>query len=149
MTVKEQVYLQCKAFIDSRFAAVVERIATLQESLTSETKSSAGDKHETGRAMLQLEREKAGNQLLDISKQKKIFSKVSLQNNAQVACLGSLITTDKTIYYLAISAGLISIENNTYFAISTNSPIGKILLGKTKGDVFSFNGVDQEILELS
>ena len=149
MTLKEELYIYCEHFLEERFSAVVNRIEGIQESLKSETKSSAGDKHETGRAMLQLEREKAGNQLLDINKQKELFAKVSTDSASQVACLGSLVTTDIGHYYLAISAGLITIQNHKYYAISINSPIGSILLGKVKGAVFSFNGINQEIIEIS
>jgi transcription elongation GreA/GreB family factor len=149
MTLKEELYIYCAQFLEERFSAVVNRIEGIQESLQSETKSSAGDKHETGRAMLQLEREKAGNQLLDINKQKELFAKVSTDSASQVACLGSLVTTDKGNYYLAISAGLITIQGHKYYAISTNSPIGSIILGKVKGAVFSFNGINQKIIEIA
>ena len=47
-----------------------------QEALDSESKSSAGDKHETGRAMLQLEMEKAGQQLQEVEKMKLILEKI-------------------------------------------------------------------------
>ena len=57
--IKEQLFTQCLAFIDNRLITIKNTMQEIQESLLSETKSSAGDKHETGRAMLQLEREKA------------------------------------------------------------------------------------------
>lgn len=139
MTVKEQLYEECKKFLYGRLNTVVERIANIQESLQSETKSSAGDKHETGRAMLQLEREKAGNQLSDIEKQQELFSKVTIDVSSEVARLGSLIVTDNGVYFLAISVGAIIINTNTYYAISPSSPIGKILLGKKEKDVLVFN----------
>lgn len=139
MTVKEQLYEECKKFLYGRLNTVVERIANIQESLQSETKSSAGDKHETGRAMLQLEREKAGNQLSDIEKQQELFSKVTIDASSEVARLGSLITTDNGAYFLAISVGAIIINTNTYYAISPSSPIGRILLGKKEKDVLVFN----------
>ena len=139
MTVKEQLYEECKKFLYGRLNTVVERIANIQESLQSETKSSAGDKHETGRAMLQLEREKAGNQLSDIEKQQELFSKVTIDVSSEVARLGSLIITDNGVYFLAISVGAIIINTNTYYAISPSSPIGRILLGKKEKDVLVFN----------
>ncbi len=139
MTVKEQLYEECKKFLYGRLYTVIERIANIQESLQSETKSSAGDKHETGRAMLQLEREKAGNQLSDIEKQQELFSKVTIDTSSEVARLGSLITTNNGAYFLAISVGAIIINTNTYYAISPSSPIGKILLGKKEKDVLIFN----------
>jgi len=148
MTVKEQLYKECEEFLNGRLSSVINRIAGIQESLQSETKSSAGDKHETGRAMLQLEREKAGNQLVDIQKQQELFSRVTIDTSSDVIRLGSIVTTDKGGYFLAISVGAIIINAKTYYAISPSSPIGKVLLGKSKGGSFVFNGVAQEIKEV-
>ena len=148
MTVKEQLYKACKVFLDDRLQAVLGRIANIQESLKSETKSSAGDKHETGRAMLQLEREKAGNQLADIEKQQELFSKVTIDTSSDVARLGSIVITNKGAYFIAISVGVIVINAKTYYAISPRSPIGRVLLGKKSGDFFEFNGVTQQIKEI-
>ncbi len=148
MTIKEQLYHHCEDFLERRFITATERIQNIQKSLESETKSSAGDKHETGRAMLQLEREKTGNQLLEIQKQKEIFAKVSISNTSKIACLGSLVTTNKGSYFLAVSAGLIKIDAINYYAVSINSPIGKAILGKSRDDLFSFNGVHQKIVDV-
>ena len=148
MTVKEQLYEKCEQFLHGRLTAVLDRIANIQESLKSETKSSAGDKHETGRAMLQLEREKAGNQLADIQKQQELFSRVIIDTSSGVARLGSIVTTDKGVYFLAISVGAIIIKSKTYYAISPSSPIGKVLLGIKNGEEFTFNGVTQKIIEV-
>ncbi|MFD1615778.1 hypothetical protein [Gelatiniphilus marinus] len=52
MKIKEELFSQCVVFVNSRFQTIKNTISEIQESLTSETKSSAGDKHETGRAML-------------------------------------------------------------------------------------------------
>ena len=148
MTVKERLHFECKKFLDSRFIAVVDRIEAIQESLLSETKSSAGDKHETGRAMLQLEREKAGNQLKDIQVQQERFSKVNIHSKSDVVCLGSLVKTNVARYFIAISVGKIVIDDTIYFAISPSSPIGQMLLGKTVGDAFTFNGIEQQISDI-
>ena len=59
MTIKQELYKLCLEYVENRFQTIQNTIKEIQESLGSETKSSAGDKHETGRAMLQLEREKA------------------------------------------------------------------------------------------
>jgi len=148
MTIKEELYAECKMFLNGRFNAVVDRIANIQESLQSETKSSAGDKHETGRAMLQLEREKAGNQLLDIQKQQELFSRVIIDTSSEVARLGSVVVTDKGTYFLAISVGLVKIKEKTYYAISPSSPVGKALLGKKEGELFVFNENNIKIIDI-
>ena len=56
--IKKQLFSECQNFVNSKLEAIHRTIEGLQNSLTSETKSTAGDKHETGRAMAQLEQEK-------------------------------------------------------------------------------------------
>ena len=55
---KKKLYMACECYLQLRFDALKERLDDINESLASETKSSAGDKYETGRAMLHLEKEK-------------------------------------------------------------------------------------------
>ncbi|EZH75007.1 3-oxoacyl-ACP synthase [Aquimarina atlantica] len=136
---KEKILNQCQNYVDQRLQRIQNTIANIQESLTSETKSSAGDKHETGRAMLQLEREKAGKQLAEVQKLQEILAKINSSPSEHIH-LGSLVITSQGDYFISISVGKLSIENRSYFAIAANSPIGKLLLGKTTGDRFSFNG---------
>ncbi len=136
--IKEYLYLQCIDFVENRFQAIQNTIKEIQESLTSETKSSAGDKHETGRAMLQLEREKAGNQLAEIQKIQAQLSKISIANTSEVIGLGSAVYTNKSNYFIAISAGELKVENDIFYAISFNTPIGQLLIGKTVGDEVIF-----------
>lgn len=137
--IKEQLYKACLDFVNSRLETVTNTIESNQKDLFSETKSSAGDKHETGRAMLQLEMEKASQQLVSINQMKEIMEKIAAEKSSVIICLGSLIITNKANYYLAISAGKFTIENTDYFAVSTYSPIGQQLLGKKIGDIIDFN----------
>ncbi|WP_025743668.1 GreA/GreB family elongation factor [Aquimarina pacifica] len=136
---KEDLLQQCQNYVDQRRNRVQDIILDIQESLTSETKSSAGDKHETGRAMLQLEREKAGKQLAEVQKLQEIIDRIVITPSTQI-CLGSLITTSQANYFLSISVGKIISKNTPYYAIAANSPIGKLLIGKTIGDTINFNG---------
>ncbi|KAB1066792.1 3-oxoacyl-ACP synthase [Tamlana haliotis] len=128
---KEALYDLCQAFIENRFQTIQNTIAEIQESLTSETKSSAGDKHETGRAMLQLEREKAGNQLAEIQKTKAILAKVNVTKTSKHIGLGSLVYTTQANYFIGISAGVMALHNESFYTISPDTPIGKLLMGKT------------------
>ena len=148
MNTKEQLYAFCHRFLNDRFNIISTRIQQIQKSLETETKSSAGDKHETGRAMLQLEREKAGNQLLEVQKQLEVFAKVNVSSLSEIARLGSLVKTDKANYFLAVSAGLIIIDAINYYAVSISSPIGKAILGKSTSHVITFNGTTQKIIEV-
>jgi len=106
--------------------------------MTSETKSSAGDKHETGRAMLQLEREKAGNQLAEIQKVKDVLSRIDVTKSSKQVRLGSLVYTSQANYFIAVSAGEINIDSTIYYAISPSTPIANLLLSKSVGDKVIF-----------
>lgn len=138
MSIKQELYNQCLEFIDNRLQTVQNTIKDIQKSLLSETKSSAGDKHETGRAMLQLEREKAGHQLAEITKVKETLSRVNFEKRSQVIGLGSVVYTSSTNYFIAISAGELMFNNETFYAISPSTPIGLLLIGKQVEDVIVF-----------
>lgn len=147
-SVKQQLYAFCKSFIENRFVRINNNIESLQEALNSETKSSAGDKHETGRAMIQLEREKLGNQLAEAQLLQELFKKIPLKTGFSKVGLGSVVYTDRQNYYMGVSAGELKIDGVSYFAIAPNTPIGKLLLGKVVGDVVVFNSKKMEILQL-
>ncbi len=138
MKIKEQLYSLCLEFIKNRFQTIQNTINDIQLSLTTETKSSAGDKHETGRAMLQLEREKAGNQLAEILKTKTSLSKIDTSKTSKVIGLGSVVYTSQANYFISISAGELKVNSDGFYAISPNTPIGQLLIGKTNGDMVSF-----------
>ncbi|MDH7446199.1 3-oxoacyl-ACP synthase [Aquimarina sp. 2201CG14-23] len=137
--IKEELYHQCELFVEDRLHRIRNRIANIQESLGSETKSTAGDKHETGRAMLQLEREKAGVQLAEAQNLQILLAKIDVSSSSEVIRLGSLVKTSQGNYFISISVGKITVENEFYFAIAPNTPIGKLLLGKKTSDHFNFN----------
>lgn len=148
MVNKEELLKFCASFINNRVSRIQKNIAGVQESLTSETKSSAGDKHETGRAMLQLEREKLGAQLLEAEKMQQLLSKVNIAKSTTLVGLGSVVYTEKSNYFIAISAGEFAQNKNKFYCISANTPIGKLLLGKSEGDSFVFNGATIKITQV-
>ena len=139
MNIKTALFKQCEAFVNKRSQTVAEIISSNQKALQSETKSSAGDKHETGRAMLQLEMEKASQQLSGITQMKEILARIDVSKKSKTAHLGSVIETNSVNYFLSISAGQLVVEEKYYFAVSVSSPIGKLLLGKQNGEEFVFN----------
>lgn len=148
MDIKQELYNACLRFIENRLHTIQHTISEIQESLTSETKSSAGDKHETGRAMLQLEREKSGNQLAEIIKVKVTLSKIDCSKSSEAISAGSVVYTSKANYFIAISAGVLEIDNSRFYAISPQTPIGKLLIGKTVGNEVAFRDQQFTIEEI-
>ena len=144
LKIKEGLYSQCLDVVNGRFQTIQHTINEIQVSLTSETKSSAGDKHETGRAMLQLEREKAGNQLAEIQKIKEILFKVDVSKTLKVVGLGAVVYTAQANYFIAISAGELTVDGVRFYAISSGTPIGQLLIGKRVGETVIFR--EQKII---
>ncbi len=140
MSTKQDLYNQCVQLVDMRFKSIQGHILDIQNSLLSETKSSAGDKHETGRAMLQLEREKAGRQLAEINKLRTALSKINIEKKTTYVGLGSLVYTSKAHYFIAVSLGALKGGEKSFYAISPSTPIGELLMGKRIGEEVSFNG---------
>ena len=138
----------CQGFVDQRSTRIQSQIKELQTALDSETKSSAGDKHETGRAMLQLEREKLGHQLAEVQDLNRVMQKIDISSKKTAAALGSLVKTTTANYFLAISAGEFKSGDSPIYCISLNTPIGIMLLGKTVGDTIGFNGNVLKIVEI-
>ncbi|WP_250433534.1 GreA/GreB family elongation factor [Hanstruepera flava] len=131
LKIKPELLEQCHAFCQANLKTIQFQIQEINKALTSETKSSAGDKHETGRAMLHLEREKLGNQLAEHKKLQEILSRIQVNRISDVVGLGSVVYTTQANYFVAISAGELEVGGTIYFGISTQTPIGKLLLGKT------------------
>ncbi len=148
MSIKQNLYNQCHDFAENRLQTIQSTIQDIQKSLLSETKSSAGDKHETGRAMLQLEREKVGNQLAEIQKVKETLSKIDIDTSSEIASIGSLVYTSKLNYFISISAGELKYKDDIFYAISPSTPIAKLLLSKNVGDEVTFRNLTFAITKI-
>ena len=148
MNFKQHLYDQCFTFVEYKLNTIQKAILELQESLTTETKSSAGDKHETGRAMLQLEREKIGQQLAETQKLKEILSKINVTKHSRVVALGSIIYTTQNNYFIAISSGKLQMKGEDFYAISAHTPMAQLLLGKSVGEEVVFRNETFSILQI-
>ena len=146
--IKELLYEHCESYVKSRLNRYKKRSNELFIALNSETKSSAGDKYETGRSMIQLEREKSGEQIKKIEKEHQIFSKINTKTTLSCAGLGSVVITGRNRYFISVSAGKYNYNSKIYYCISSKSPIGSLMLGKKVGDLITFNNIDDKILEI-
>ena len=137
---KQKLYESCKNYLQVRLDAINDRLRDISDSMTSETKSSAGDKYETGRAMLHLEKEKQMTQMAMLSVSKKILSGISPESVFDSVQSGALVKTSQGTFYIAISAGKMKVNGQEFFSITLASPIGKMLFNKKKGEAFDFRG---------
>ena len=130
-----------------------EKIGTLERMIAetrasnNETKSSMGDKYETSREMVQQEINNIQLQLNENLRAKNSL-KLITTNPHQTIGVGSLVETEKGLFYIAVSLGEIIFNEKKIFVISTESPLGKALFGKKKGDEISLNNMKQTIQNL-
>ncbi len=146
--VKEKLYAYCKQWVEEKVKLAEQAIKSAQASANEETKSSAGDKYETSRAMAQLEIEKNSYQLAETNKMKRLLGEFSPTSQNPIVGLGSLIETNSGWFYLSISAGEASIDGKSYICLSAVSPLGAQMVKKQVGDSFGFNGKDYLILKI-
>jgi len=110
------------------------------EGKSNDAKSSAGDKHEVGVAMVQLEQEKLGKQVQIIEEQLALLSRIDLSKNHVKISVGSLVYCEGQWYYFSIGHGLLHVDNQAVFCLNPQAPLGKEMLGKAAGDLVSFQG---------
>lgn len=138
--IKESLNDHCLQYVEERIARIQNEINLQQEAANEETKSSAGDKYETGRAMAQLEIERNAVQLKEAEKLRSFLQHMVRGYSGEVIVPGSLVTTSKGVFYIAISLGAVTLHQQTYVVVSPDSPIGKLFLGKKKGDEMVWRG---------
>jgi hypothetical protein len=146
--IKKTLFNHCKTHLEKKMKVLEQLKKNLQKDLTYETKSSAGDKYETARAMIQLENEKLSNQIHEIELNYQKLNTIKDFQTSKSISLGSIIFTDKANYYVAIAADFFEINSKVFYCISSQSPIGKLLIGKKINESIMFNDVQSTILEI-
>jgi hypothetical protein len=148
LAIKTALVAQLLHNLEQTIAETEQAIASAKESRDNESKSSAGDKYETGRAMMQIELENNGRQLEKTRLAKQDLEQLNLQEPHRQVSQGSLVHTNQGIYFISIGFGKLELAEQPYYAISLASPIGQALKQAKVGDSISFQGNVLEILEL-
>lgn len=148
LSLKKSLYDKCIAQIDEQVSALKSNLTSIAESRDNETKSSVGDKYETGRAMMQLEFQKVEGQLNRIENQRGQLRQIDVDVASSKIRQGSLVFTNQGTYFISVPLGKVKMNEETYFCLSLDSPIGKILHKKSEGDTFIFNGRSIEVLNV-
>jgi hypothetical protein len=145
MTFRQKVYEQYLQTILDKVSLLRNELNDLKESSSNETKSTAGDKHETALAMLQIEQKNISRQLKEALDQKALFEKISPTFFTPQISRGSMVITNKGYLFLSIALGKIVVDEITVMAISPQSPLGQKLMGLKVNDTADVNGVQYVI----
>lgn len=147
-SVKKALLQKLNDLLDERVAALEHALRAAKDSRDSDTKSSAGDKYETGREMAQQEIDKHQAQLAKTRLMKNELAAVDVVPEKLVAGFGSLVVCDSGNYFLAVAFGKVALNRIDYFCLSLASPVGQALAGKRAGDRVSFNGKTISIVRI-
>jgi hypothetical protein len=142
---KDQIILHYNMYFNDRINSLREMITTLTEDAQNDAKGSAGDKHETGLAMMHLEQEKLNQKLTELIESRKKFTKIDYTLSAAQVVLGSLIHTPKAFFLMSVALPKIDVGGSPVFALSPQSPLGALLMGKQVGASITFNGANYVI----
>ena len=137
---KSQLYQLCLTFIQNRIENIEYSMQQARQASNDDTKSSAGDKYETTREMMQQEMDRNSKLLYEAGQQKIALQQLEHVAAAKEVKNGSLVLTSAGNFYISISAGELKVGYQTFFAVSQASPIGKLFIGKQTGDELQFNG---------
>jgi hypothetical protein len=139
LELKTQLLARCTDYVAGRLATVRGAMSAAQAAANEEGKSSAGDKYETGRAMMQLERDLHAKQLAEALKLQQELAQLEVGRVYETAQPGSVVVTEHQRFFLGIGAGKLSLEGEIYLAVSLASPVGAKLAGLRAGAVLEFN----------
>lgn len=145
---KHKLVEACQEYIDRRIATATTAMNDAQRSANEEGKSSAGDKYETGRAMMQIERDQAANQLEEALKLKGVIDQLNPDVQHESVSLGSIVITTQFNVFIAIGAGKIKVDDYDFLVVGTHSPLGKELLGRKTQEQFIFNRQPNTIVKI-
>lgn len=124
-----------------------EKLIAETRASNNDTKSSMGDKYETGREMLQQEINNLQVQLNEVLKQQD-FLKTIIIKASDKAEKGAIVKTERGLFFISVSLGELSFEHQKIICISPESPLAKAMNGKQKGEVFSLNNMSQKIVDI-
>ena len=146
---KKLILTEMKAQVEMKISSAQSDIASIHDSKLSATKSTAGDKHETGRAMMERELAMAQAQL---SKSLRMLAEIDQIESAlatEKVEFSSLVETTSGKFLIGAAFGKVEVAGETCFAISAVSPIGEVLLGKRVGEEYEFRGVNNTVESIS
>lgn len=137
---KTALLSEAKTLLLGKQAELQAMTDDLNRGLADDTKSSAGDKYETSRAMSQQELDKIAVQLKEIARQLALIPSLLETKSGATVSTGSLVTTDNGIFFIGLPIGQLNVNGETVFCLGPTAPIAQKLIGMKAGDVCEQNG---------
>lgn len=137
-----------RTFVNEQISGKIKKLAFyLDFTLEASREVKKTSKYDSIREEMQEEIYHLDKQMFALKNMRRDMQKV-LNSTSENVQLGSLVITNKARFYISVSLGEFFFENTRFYAISTDSPMYKMMAGKTVGDSFVLNRIHQEIIEV-
>lgn len=146
---KKELLQLVKAKVDQRLTEAKKAMTAAQNAANEDTKSSAGDKFETSRAMAHNDLNLYSRQWREAKLDWDILEGINPERNFVLAGNGALVKTNIGTFFLSVSMGVLTVDGQRVMAASLASPMGEALQGKQEGNKVEFRGKKIKILEIT
>ena len=146
---KKFIYDDLLQNLNEKLNSIEFLIISAIDSRDSDSKSSAGDKHETSRAKIQLEIDNYSKQKLNIIEKLKVLGAIDIRKKYNKVENGALVETNVGFFFIAIGLGRWTVNSEQIFVISLASPIGKLLKDKVVSSSFIFRSLNYKIIKIN
>lgn len=146
---KEKIFQAAIRQLKEKISLLQQERKAVSEGILEDTKSSAGDKFETGREMMTQDLKTIESTIEKLQEDlEEIYRVQSIKSNSEAVREGSLIQLGTDFFLISASIGQLEVDGKKYFLLSRNSPLGQLLIGKKKGENVLFRGKPQAILDV-
>jgi transcription elongation GreA/GreB family factor len=146
---KEDYVNACITVLKEKIKGINDIMNETQSSANSDTKSSAGDKHDTSRAMAHLENERLGRKLKVLENQMETIYSINPESSNSKISLGSIIECEDFTFFISTGLGKLMLKANLmFYAIAIDSPIAINLKSKKIGEIISIGNKTQKIIKI-
>ena len=148
LALKKGLYTEVSRLLTEKIRVAETAMQAAQASANEETKSSAGDKYETGRAMAQNDRDMYARQFLQLKQEMKTVDLAFQAASSEFVSAGSLVGTSLGWIWIAVSIGHVKWMDTSAMVVSAASPIGQAIWHKKEGETFVFRNQTHQITTL-
>lgn len=148
-TFKDKIYQTAIAQVKEKINLLKTERNAINEGILEDTKSSAGDKFETGRETMSRDLMTVENQLKQANFEfDELCRFQAIKEPSASVQEGSLVQLGTDKYLISVSLGQITVDGQKLFMLSKQSPLGEMLMGKKINEQVEFRGKKIVINEL-
>lgn len=146
---KNDIFDALESHLQAAVSEAQGHLASLQEALTSEAKSTAGDKHETGRAMIHQEMRQVNDTLQRSQSALQGWTRMKQVQTAPVrVASGVLVETTGPWVLVGLPLGKLSLDGGLVLGVSPEAPLAQAWHGSKVGDEVRLGSSTLQIVAL-